>query len=311
MSAAQAPSSIKLAVQAMATRFELALHGPDPVLLRAAAEEAAFEIERLGNDLSRFRPGSLISYVNAHAATRPVALDAETFELIEACLAIHAETRGAFDPTQGPRMRRHGLWPEEVRAPVGTGGDAIELDRTRGYVAFGRPIELDLGAIAKGHAIDAAVEVLAAARVRNGLVHGGTSAVKALGRPAEREAWRIAIANPDGPPAWAVLLADGALGVSAPHGRRVATRRGTAGHVIDPRSGEPAGDVTLAAVVGPSARLCDAWSTALVVDPELHLPPRYSSLVVRAGECPERARRRGHAPELFTPLLPAADAAAT
>src|SRR6266571_4951356 len=64
--------SISLACSAMATRFEMVLHGEDAVALRAAGEEAISEIERLEEQLSLYRPSSEISALNARAALAPV-----------------------------------------------------------------------------------------------------------------------------------------------------------------------------------------------------------------------------------------------
>ena len=129
---------------------------------------------------------------------------------------------------------------------------------------------LDLGAIGKGYAVERAAEVLREAGVTSALLHGGTSTVQAIGQPPGEEFWKIAIETPsplpDAPP---TLL-----------GHRSAQRRGhvrfrragaffsgrgrTFGHVIDPRTGEPATGAVLAAVVLPSATETDALSTALL-----------------------------------------------
>ena len=282
----------------MGTRFELVLAGHEPARLRALSEDAFEEIERLDRELSRFRRGSLISYVNDHAVSRPVEVDEETFALIDAALSVFRASQGAFDPTQGPRMRAHGLWSGEDSTTECTGADAIELDFDRRYVTFRRPIELDFGGIAKGHAIDAAVDIMRTGRAEGGLLHGGTSSVRAFGRPGAGETWRIALANAMGAPYWCAVLNDAALGVSAPHGRT----DGVFGHVIDPHTGSPTVGVELAAVVGPLARTCDAWSTALVVDPRLDLPRGYTGLVVESGQSVAEARRFGHDPNVFARL---------
>src|SRR6185369_8776939 len=65
-------TTVTLARHAMATRFEIVLHGENPVALRAAGEEALEEIDRLENQLSLYRPTSEIAYLNAKAAFGPV-----------------------------------------------------------------------------------------------------------------------------------------------------------------------------------------------------------------------------------------------
>src|SRR5215470_10302420 len=71
---------VTLARHAMATRFELVLHGPDPVRLRAAGEEALDEIERLEAQLSLFRPSSEIYHLNRAAAASPVRVTPTVFK---------------------------------------------------------------------------------------------------------------------------------------------------------------------------------------------------------------------------------------
>ena len=77
------PPPITVARLAMATRFEIALHGGDPVSLRAAAEEALGEIERLEAQLSLFRPTSEVARVNTRGAREPVRVSPPVFRLLE------------------------------------------------------------------------------------------------------------------------------------------------------------------------------------------------------------------------------------
>jgi thiamine biosynthesis lipoprotein ApbE len=122
---------------------------------------------------------------------------------------------------------------------------------------------LDLGAVAKGFALDRAAAILRECGITSALLHGGTSSVVAMGAPADDpRGWAIAIRS-DGDPL-TVRLRDQSLGVSAPRGRTTPT----ASHILDPRTGAPAmAGVDTAAVIGPvgTAALCDTWSTALVV----------------------------------------------
>ncbi len=126
-------------------------------------------------------------------------------------------------------------------------------------------VTLDLGAIAKGFAIDQAIAVLREQAVTCALLHGGTSTVAAIGAPPGRDGWHVALRVPDGREQPTICLRDQAMSVSAPHGRTVERDGRTFGHVLDPRSGRPAACAACAAVIGPSATLADAWSTALLV----------------------------------------------
>ena len=85
---------LTLARQAMATRFEIALHGDNPISLRAAGEEAFDEIERIEDRLSLYRPTSEIAHVNARAAREAVRVSPATFRLLKHAVNLSAETGG-------------------------------------------------------------------------------------------------------------------------------------------------------------------------------------------------------------------------
>ncbi len=159
--------------------------------------------------------------------------------------------------------------------------DLIELTDRPPTVRFRRSgVSIDLGSIAKGAALDAAAATLRECGVRSALIHGGTSSVVAIGAPPGRDAWPVAIEQGRAQPT-TVHLRDTCLSVSAPRGRTIATDRGPAGHIIDPRTGEPAARVGTAAVIHPRGALADAWSTALVVlgDRPSSMPPDLISII--------------------------------
>jgi len=193
----------------MATRFEIALYGDDPVALRSAAEEALDEIQRLESKLSLYRPDSEIAHVNARAAEEPVRVSPELFRLLEQTRQLHEETEGAFNITVGPLMRAWGFVGdsghlpdpqilEQARQCVGM--NHLHLDADRQSVRFlRRGVMVDLGSIGKGYAIEKAAEILRETGVSSALIHGGTSTTFAIGAPPGEEAWKIAIERPPHP----------------------------------------------------------------------------------------------------------------
>src|SRR5260221_14649259 len=100
---------VALAGNAMATRFEIVLHGENSVSLRAAGEEALDEIDRLENQLSLYRPTSEIAHLNARAAQGPVRVSPELFTLLERAKKLSEESGGAFDITIAPLVGWRGL----------------------------------------------------------------------------------------------------------------------------------------------------------------------------------------------------------
>lgn len=313
--------TVTLARNAMNTRFELVLHGDNPASLRAAAEEALTEIERIESRLSLFLPSSEIARVNALAAREPVRVSPEVFALLAHAQSLSTETRGAFDITMAPLLRCWGLLgksdghipsdDELAAARAICGMSLVVLDRAEFTVRFARDgVMLDLGAIGKGYAVEQAAGILRDAGVNSALIHGGTSTVFAIGAPPDSDAWKIVIDAPvsgvrssaftrsaeppeggtPNPPLATIALRDESLSVSAVAGKCFVANGRTLGHVLDPRTGEPASRAILSAVVLPSGTETDALSTALLVaGPDGHdaiaaLRPHMRTLVVTSDD---------------------------
>lgn len=274
---------MKVARQGMGTRFEIVLPGTDAVRLRAAAEEALGEVERLEEMLSPFLETSEVARLNRRAAIEPVRVSPELFRYLEQAADLSRISGGAFDLTVGPLMAAWGFrnGSEGDAPPTAVLADAqgqvgmrwVELDHSDRTVRFHRPgLRLDLGAFGKGLAIDRAVERLREAGVGSALLHGGTSSAFALGEAPDGRAWRIGLEAPASGSDAAMRalevfsLRDESLSVSAIWGRVLSGPTGKSyGHVIDPRDGHPVNHTQLAAVMLPSAAESDALSTALLV----------------------------------------------
>lgn len=278
----------------MATRFEIVLHGEHDVALRAAAEEALDEIERLEAQLNLYQPTSEISHINARAAFESVQVEPSLFRLLQHAQRLSRETDGAFDITIAPLMRCWGFMrgtgrlpdpADVIEARERVGMRWVSLDEERFTVRFTREgVMLDLGSIGKGYALERAAERLREAGVSRGILHGGTSTVYGLGSPMDAEAWKVAVPKPEFAEQTIALgatslhepsglddflavvpLKDEALSVSAVWGKAFAAGDRVYGHVIDPRKGEPVDGAVLAAVALPSVTESDALSTALLI----------------------------------------------
>ena len=275
------PEPVMLARHAMATRFEIVLHGGNPVALRAAGEEALDEVERLESLLSLYRTSSEIAHVNARAFHEPVRVSVPVFRLLAHACQLSEATGGAFDITVGPLLKCWGFIGESGRKPTDeelaeararVGWHHVELDAAAFTVRLARPgMILDLGAIGKGYAIDCGSNLLREAGVTSAILHGGTSSIYAIGCPPGADGWKIAIRQPaeripeaENLALPTVTLRDEALSVSAVWGKSFQDEATRFGHILDPRSGHPAGQTVLTAVALPSATESDALSTALL-----------------------------------------------
>jgi thiamine biosynthesis lipoprotein len=222
----------------MGTRFELLIHDEAPDRFRAAAEAAIEEIDVCHRRLTRFEANGLIGHLRRSGAAVP--LDSDTWALFQDAVSVWRDSGGAFDLT----------------APAGH-MESILLDPTTRTIRLAdRALPLDFGAIAKGHALDLAARVLRDAGVTSAFLHGGTSSAFGLGSPPESPGWDVALGPEAGAPV--ITLCNTALSVSA-------VWPGNPHPTIDPRSATLVQGPRRVAVVGPSARLADAWSTAVLV----------------------------------------------
>lgn len=267
----------------MATRFEVFLCGPRPESLRAAAEEALDEIERVEGWLSPYRADSELVRLHREGVGRPLRVDPRLFRFLQLARDLTTRTGGTFDPTVGPLLRAWGFVGGDPIAPDPAaiaaareivGWHNLQLDAAEGTVGLLRPgVEIHPGALGKGYALDRALGILREAGVENALVHGGTSTVCGIGNGPDGDGWPVLLPKP---PSWSkaawpdgraptIRLRNTTLSVSAIWGRNPDGAPDQAGHVLDPRTGTPVEGRTLAAVELPSAAESDAWSTALLV----------------------------------------------
>jgi FAD:protein FMN transferase len=270
----------------MACRFEITLASQHAAWV-PAARAALDTIDRLEAELSVFREDSAVSRLNRRAAHRDegdgievaVEVEEDLFGLLERCHDLHRDTGGAFDITSTPLSRCWGFLQREGRVPseeaidaarARVGFDRVALDPARRTTRFEHSgIELNLGAIGKGYALDCVAVEMRRAGVTDALLSAGRSSLLALGGGArgwDVEVVSARVSQEGAPrPLARLRLRDVALGTSGA-GEQFVIADGTRyGHVIDPRTGWPATGVLSATVVTSSAADADALSTAFLV----------------------------------------------
>lgn len=269
---------LRFARRAMATTFEVVL----PLGTTHAqylADAALDEIDRLEAQLTVYRADSDVSRLNERAAVAPVEVDARLFELLIRAQRLWQETDGAFDITLGALIKAWGFFRRQGRVPAEqdlaqarqcSGFAHVHLDAERRSVSFDQAgVEINLGSIGKGYAVDQAVANLRRQfGVTDLLIHGGHSSVVALGNePGLARGWSIGLRDPDDHERRlaVIRLHNRALGVSAAAYQHFVHEGRKLGHILDPRSGQPARGVRLAAVTAPSAAEADALATAFYI----------------------------------------------
>jgi thiamine biosynthesis lipoprotein len=271
------PVLLRFNRRAMATTFEVILpFGTNDA--HASAENALDEIDRLESQLTVYRDDSELSRINAEATERAVAVEARLFDLLQRCRLWYDQTRGGFDIAIGVLIkawgffRRQGKVPDEDerrRAMSRSGMRLVRLDAQQKTIRFvGKGVELNLGSVGKGCAIDQAAEVLTQRGIRAALIHGGHSSIFALGSEPQRErGWSIGITHPDRPEErlGVVYLRGRGMAISARTHQHFLHEGRKLGHLLDPRTGWPAEGTATVAVTAPTAAEADALATAFFV----------------------------------------------
>ena len=267
----------------MGTRWRV-LYVADAASADAVRDAIERRLAGLVADMSHWEPASLLSRFNRAPAGTAMVLPPDFAQVMAMALAIARVSGGAFDPAIGALVD---LWghgpPGPMPRPTPVAIDAARArsgaqrlrwaDGSRTLVQPGG-VALDLSGIAKGHAVDAVADTLAAIGIRHTLVEiGGELAGRGI-RP-DGEPWWVDLETPPGLPLLPPLRI-------ALHGIAVATSgsyvRGD--HTLDPRTGYPAtGGVSTCSVVASHAALADAWATVLSVLP----PPEGAALADRHG----------------------------
>ncbi|KAF0151784.1 MAG: thiamine biosynthesis lipoprotein [Ignavibacteria bacterium] len=190
----------------MATVFDLLIVHENKRYAQQAAWEAVKVIDHLEDELSRFKPNSDISRINNLMLGERIVLSFDVFNCIVRSIELHNETNGAFNIACGALLK---CWlnadytlknptEEEIE-------NAIKQSRLENIVLHKEDYTLeilqegttiDLGALGKGYAIDAAAEILSEWNINCALLSAGRSSIRAIGKPERHSGWSISISNP-------------------------------------------------------------------------------------------------------------------
>lgn len=267
--------------EAMGTTWSAKIVAPDRGWDRdrlAATVQGALDFVDVA--MSTYKPYSEVSRFNLYPPRQWFSFSPQAFKVIEAGVEISALSGGAFDITVGPLVDAYGFGAAgRVTAPpdaaalaaalAAVGSDKLSLDRARHRVLKTHAgTRIDLSAIAKGFAVDYAVQALRSAGVTSMIVEVGGE-VWAEGRKPDGTAWTVGLEapSPEGPVVARALPLDGAgMATSGDYRNFYGDGDARITHIIDPRTGRsvqrPLAAVT---VVASDTMTADAWATALMV----------------------------------------------
>lgn len=275
---------IEVSRRAMACDFQVLMNARQHQRATEAAMRALDVVETLEDQMTVYRSHSEVSRINQTAAAGPVAVEHRLFALLRRAYDLSEATGGAFDITAGPLIRAWGFYRREGRFPeasdanealASVGYRHLEFDESQRTIRFLRAgMEINLGAIGKGYALDQCASRLENEGVENFILHGGKSSILARGERANEAShgrgWSIALRDPLKPEKQLALLwlRDRAVGTSGDANQFFYHQGRRYGHVIDPRTGFPSQGVLSATVITSNAAEADALATALFVMPK-------------------------------------------
>jgi len=264
---------------AMACEFTIFQNADQYPQGQELAMQALDLVEQLEDQMTVYRDHSEVSRINRAAYANNVKVEPQLFKLLQHAAKIFAATDGAFDITAGPLSKVWGFVRREGRLPTGeelaaarniSGGDLMVLDAGAQTIRFLKEgASINLGGIGKGYALDVAAKHLVVSGVCDFLMHGGHSSVVARGdrHATEGGGWPVGIVHPLRPEKRLaeIRLRGQAIGTSGAGSQHFYHQGKKYGHILDPRTGQPASGVMSASVVAPSAAGADALATALYV----------------------------------------------
>lgn len=271
----------------MGSTVELKFYSPSEELFHRIVDACVERTKEIDWLFSNYRDDSILAQVNRNAGVAPVSVPGEFLRLVRTSIRYSELTEGAFDITIGTLFE---LWRAETKAgrlparsrirdALGcTGFQKIKIDEVKSQVLLdGDCVRLDFGAIGKGYAVDEMVKIARENGISRGLVNFGGN-IYAMDPPAGRKFWDVGVRKPgSGNKIISKLdLVKKGVATSGDYERYFEHEGKRYSHIINPKTGWPAEDVTSVVAVSKSATEADVFSTAVSV-----LGPRGAKMFVR------------------------------
>lgn len=255
---------------AMDTYMKITAYGENTAEILAEAEEKIHEFEKKWSVTDE---ESEIFKAN-HSGGKKVTVSEDTAEILDFSLNMSELTGGVLDCTMYPVLAEWGFTTGEYRIPktaeitelLGkTGYEKISLEEKDLTVPEG--MQVDLGAVGKGFAGDAVIEILKENGVESAILDLGGN-IQTIGSKPDGKDWRLGLRDPSGEGTFAVLeISDAAVVTSGGYERYFVGDDGERyWHILDPETGCPArSGLVSVTIIGSEGKLCDALSTSIFV----------------------------------------------
>jgi len=257
----------------MGTVFEIAAYSESPEKASAAIDKAMEEIVRIDDLMSNYKPESALSRLNHSAHFQAQKVPSDLYRAIERAVQFSRLSGGKFDITVAPLVN---LWksalsngmmptPEQRRqAQDCVGYEKIELSPPDQITFHSSCMQVDLGAIGKGYAIDRAGDILRSSGIKDAFLNSGGSTILAIGAPPGQTGWLVHLRDPSHRIDPYVLLKDESVSTSEQTASSLLGHE-SAGHIVDPVTGKPVETKFAVSVVTPLDMPSDGLSTTLLL----------------------------------------------
>lgn len=255
----------------LGTFVEIGATGPDPHAIPGAIEAAFQAVAQVHALMSYHSADSDVSRINREAASRPVTVHASTWQVLAAAREMAQASDGLFDITVAPTLTRLGFLPRYREFPRASGTGRwphVELLSGR-RVKLARPLRIDLSGIAKGYAVDRAIEALQQAGMTAGCVNAGGD-LRAFGDAEQTLRLRPLDAPTRTLPL--VRLTEGACATSAAYFSARRRQGRLVSSLIHPLTRAPCGVGRSVSVLAPHCMSADALTKVVHADPLRALP---------------------------------------
>jgi thiamine biosynthesis lipoprotein len=257
----------------MGTVFEIAAYAESSEKASAAIDQALQEIVRMDELMSNYKPESALSRLNRSAHFHTQKVPSDLYRVIEQAVQFSKLSGGKFDITVAPLVN---LWKaalsgdsmpspsQRQQAEDCVGYEKIELTPPDQITFRSSCMQLDLGAIGKGYAVDRAGEMLRSSGICNALINSGGSTILAMGSPPGQAGWLVHLRDPSNKIDPYVMLKDQSVSTSEQTAASLLAPE-SAGHIIDPATGRPVDTQFAVSVITSFGTPSDGLSTTLLL----------------------------------------------
>jgi len=269
-------AQVKETREMMGTFVTITVMAEDEAAARDALNKSFEEVQRVSDLMSRFSQNNSVYQLNNFGYNKTVVVEPELASMMEKSLYYSNVSGGAFDITVVPILN---LWntakntsrvptPEEINETLRHVGYAkLVVDSNASTAYFTEPnMSITLDGIAKGYAVDKAIETLQSLGIQHALVDAGGD-MRALGSKPDGSSWAIALQNPrdEGDYLTIINLTGKSVATSGDYEQYFMLENKRMHHIVDPRTGQSAEECISVTVLSEKAVDADALATALFV----------------------------------------------